>query len=130
MQDRPTLDELLRGVELLLDEYVKTLAGAGQYNARVAGNVVRTVRRELQHEELQLEQEWAGLDEVLGPAERPAGQAALREAIRQRTAELSERIRAGEADGGEWRRLVVAHVRDTVRAKLEVANPRWLEADG
>jgi hypothetical protein len=128
MQDRPTIDELLGAVEVLFDEQlVPALTGAGQYNARVAANVIRTIRRELQQDEPHLEQEWAGLDVLLGPAERPASVAQLRVAIGSRTAELSERIRTGDADEGEWRQLALAHVRDTVRAKLEASNPKWLE---
>ena len=127
MHDRPSVDELLRAVEVLFDEQlVPGLTGARQYNARVAANVIRTVRRELQLEESQLEEEWAGLDVVLGAAVRPASLGAMKVAIGERTAELSERIRAGEADGGEWRRLGFAHVRDCVHGKLAAANPRWL----
>jgi len=130
MHDRPSVDELLRAVEVLFDEQlVPGLTGSRQYNARVAANVIRTVRRELQHEEPRLEQEWAGLDVLLGPARHPGSVAALKIALADRNAELSERIRNGHADDGEWRRLVFAHVRDTVHAKLEAANPKWLEAD-
>lgn len=128
MHDRPSADELLRAVELLLDEQlVPALDGARKYNARVAANVIRTVRRELQHAERQADEEWRGLDIVLGAAPRPATPSALREALRARNAELSERIRAGDADSGDFRRLALAHVRDTVHAKLEVANPGWIE---
>ena len=129
MHDRPTVDELLRSVELLLDEQlVPSLEGARQYNARVAANVIRTVRRELQHEERQLDAEWRGLDIVLGPAQRPPTLYALRRALLERNGELSERIREGDADAGAFRELVLAHVRDTVHAKLEVSDPGWLEA--
>lgn len=128
MHDRPTVDELLRAVELLLDEdLVPSLEGARQYNARVAANVIRTVRRELQHEERQLDAEWRGLEIVLGPAERPPTIDALRRAILERNGELSERIRAGDADEGRFRDVVLAHLRDVVHAKLEVSNPRWSE---
>lgn len=129
MHDRPTVDELLRAVELLLDEQlVPSLEGARKYNARVAANVVRTVRRELQHEERQLDAEWRGLDIVLGPAQRPPTLYSLRRALLERNGELSERIREGDADAGAFRELVLAHVRDTVHAKLEVSDPGWLEA--
>lgn len=128
MHDRPTIDELLRAVELLLDEQlVPSLEGARKYNARVAANVIKIARRELQHGERQADEEWRGLDIVLGAAARPATPSALRDAIRDRNEELSQRIREGDADAGDFRRLVVAHVRDTVHAKLEVANPGWLE---
>jgi hypothetical protein len=127
MHDRPTVDELLRAVEALLDEQlVPTLDGARKYNARVASNVIKTVRRELQHDERQIDAEWRGLDIVLGAQARPATVDATKRALVERNEELSERIRAGDADAGAFRELVLAHVRDVVHAKLEVSNPRWV----
>ncbi|MDE3095384.1 MAG: hypothetical protein KGK07_05195 [Chloroflexota bacterium] len=127
MHDRPTVDELLRAVELLLDEQlVPSLDGARRYNARVAANVVRTVRRELALEEKQLEAEWRGLDVLLGPLPRPSSLEIMRAALRTRNEALAGRIRAGDADAGDWRALVLAHVRDVVHAKLEVSDPAWL----
>lgn len=126
MHDRPTVDELLRAVELLFDEQlVPSLDGARKYNARVAANVVRMVRRELQHEERQLDGEWRGLDHLLGAAAQPATIARTRDELRARNEELSERIREGDADAGDFRDLVIAHLRDVVYAKLEVSNPEW-----
>jgi hypothetical protein len=126
MHDRPTVDELLRAVELLFDEQlVPSLDGARKYNARVAANVVRMVRRELQHEERQLDAEWRGLDHVLGAASQPATLVRTKDALRVRNEELSERIREGDADAGDFRDLVIAHLRDVVYAKLEVSNPAW-----
>lgn len=128
MHDRPNVDELLRAVELLLDEQlVPSLDGARKYNTRVATNVVRIVRRQLALEEKQLDAEWRGLDVLLGAMPRPPSLDVTRAAVRTRTQELCERIRAGDADTGDWRALVLAHVRDTVHAKLEVDNPGWLE---
>ena len=129
MHDRPTVDELLRAVEMLLDEQlVPVLEGSRKYNARVARNVIRIVRRELQHEERQLDAEWRGLDLVLGAATRPQSLAATKQSLDERNTELSERIREGDADAGEFREIVLAHVRDTVHAKLEVSDPGWVEA--
>ena len=127
MHDRPTADELLRAVELLLDEQlIPTLDGSRKYNARVAANVIRIVRRQLALEEQQLEAEWRGLDVLLGPMQRPPSLEVTRAAVANRNEELSERIRAGDADRGEFRALVFAHVRDVVHAKLEVSDPAWL----
>lgn len=127
MHDRPTVDELLRAVELLLDEqFVPTLDGSRKYNARVASNVIRIVRRELQHEEQQLDAEWRGLNLVLGATARPASLSATKQQLVDRNRELSDRIREGDADAGHFRELVLAHVRDTVHAKMEVSNPEWL----
>ena len=131
MQDRPTYDELLAAIERFLDdEIVPNSEGARRFHARVAVNTIRIVRRELAQEEEQLTAEWAGLEELIGPAERPQGRAALREAIRQRTAQLCERIRRGDADSGPFRQTVLAHVRRSVRDKLLVSNPGWLGEGG
>ncbi|MGB2695941.1 MAG: DUF6285 domain-containing protein, partial [Dehalococcoidia bacterium] len=97
MQDRPTSDELLAAVEGFLDDLVGESEGARRFYARVAANALRTVRRELQLEDEQLAREWAGLDELLVPAEQPEGRAALRNALAARTEELCARIRAGDA---------------------------------
>ena len=125
MQDRPTQDELLAAVEKFLDEQiVPNVEGARGFHARVAANVIRTVRRELECEEEALDREWAGLDALLGPAERPQSRAALRDALARRNEELCARIRDGAAD-----RAVTDHVRATVRDKLLVTNPGWLGED-
>lgn len=130
MQDRPTCDELLAAVEHFLDEeVVPNLPGARGFHARVAANVLRIVRRELAAEEQHLEAEWEGLEALLGPGPKPHGRQALRDAIRARTAHLCELIRAGEADAGPFRQAVVEHVRRTVRDKLSVSAPDWLERD-
>ena len=131
MHDRPTADELLAALESwLADQLMPSVQGANQYNARVAANVVRTVRRELQNEEQALDQEWRSFDMILGAQDRPPTIAALKQALRERNDELSERIRNGEADAGQTRELVLAHLRDVVHAKLSASNPRWLEPDG
>lgn len=128
MQDRPSAIELLKAVERFLDEeIVPNTQGTRQFHARVAANVMRILAREWEREEAQLEAEWAGLDELLGPEPRPSSREALRAAIGRRTAELCERIRAGEADEGPFRDRVVAHVRQMVRDKLLVNNPGWLD---
>jgi hypothetical protein len=130
MQDRPTIDELLRGLELLLDEqFIPQLEGAHRYNSRVASNAVKIIRRELASEERQIDAEWRGLDGLLGPAERPRALSATKQALRDRNAELVERIRAGDADGGEFGQRVRPHVREMVRAKLEVNDPGWLAGE-
>jgi hypothetical protein len=131
MQDRPTADELLAALQRFLDEDVLPNAeGARRFHARVAANTMRILRRELDLAGEHLDREWAGLDSLLGPAERPVAQRALRDAIAARTAQLCERIRASDADAGPFRDAVLAHVRQTVRDKLLVTNPGWLGNQG
>ena len=128
MQDRPNYDELLAAVERFLDdEVVAKGEGAQRFHGRVAANVIRIVRRELEHEEAQLAREWESLDSLLGEAPRPRDRAALRLVLAQRNEELSERLRSGDADDGDFRDAVLAHVRQVTHDKLTVTNPGWLE---
>lgn len=127
MQDRPTIQELLKAVTYFLDEEaVPNLTGSRQFYGRVAANALRIVMRELEQEEPQLTEEWARLDQLLPSEEQPRTRAALREAIRRRTEELCQRIRNGEADADPYRAQVLAHVRQSVREKLLVSNPQWI----
>jgi len=128
MQDRPNHDELLAAVERFLDdEIVAKGEGAQRFHGRVAANVIRIVRRELEHEEAHLASEWESLDALLGAAPRPKGRDALRLVLQQRNEELSERIGSGDADDGDFREAVLSHVRLVVRNKLTVTNPSWIE---
>jgi hypothetical protein len=128
MQDRPTQDELLAAVERFLDdEIVAKGHGALRYQGRVAANAIRMLRRELRLEDEHLEREWAGLDALLGVAERPGTKAPLHEAITARNHQLCDRIRAGDAHAGPFRQALLFHLRDTVRDKLSVTNPGWLD---
>ena len=128
MQDRPNFDELLSAVERFLDdEVVAKGEGAQRFHARVAANVIRIVRRELEHEEAQLAREWESLDALLGEAPRPRDRDAFRSVIARRNEELSERIRSGDADEGDFRDAVLTHVRQTTRDTLTVTHPGWLE---
>jgi hypothetical protein len=128
MQDRPTYDELLEAIETFLDkEIVPNVPGSRGFHARVAANALRIVRRELEHREGQLLAEWQGLDAVLGATERPPTLAALARGIQERNNVLAERIRAGDADGGEFAARVRAHVLRTLADKLRVSDPGLLE---
>ncbi len=128
MQDRPTFDELLAAVERFLDDQViARTEGALRYQGRVAANVIRIVRRELQREDEQLAREWTSLDTLLTPAERPPDRTALHDALASRNEALCARIRASEADAGSFRDAVLTHVRQTVRDKLLVTNPSWID---
>jgi hypothetical protein len=127
MQDRPTFDELLAAVEHFLDtEIVPNVPGARGFHGRVAANAIRIVRRELEREDEQLAAEWAGLDTLLGPAERPQNRAGLRTALRKRNEALCRLIRDGGADVGEPAAQIRAHARAVVMEKLRVTNPELL----
>jgi hypothetical protein len=108
--DRPRLDELLRAVrDFLAQDVVAGAEGTLRFHARVAANVLAIVEREL----------------ALGPDQARAHAERLRALGFDSDAELARAIRAGELDGrlGE----VTAAIRDAVRDKLAVANPKHLE---
>ena len=127
MQHRPTADELLAAVESFLrDEVMPNIGGARSFHARVAANALGIVRRELAHEDAHLTAEWDGLVELLGAARRPESKEAVRTMLAARIGDLCDRIRRGDADDSEFRRLVLQHLRKSIRNNLLVSNPRWI----
>jgi hypothetical protein len=131
MQDRPTIDELLAAVENFLDtEIVPNVPGARGFHGRVAANAIRIVRRELEREDEQLAAEWAGLDAILGPSQRPEDRKTLRTALGDRNAALCSLIRNGDADDSDLAARVQEHVRNVVRDKLRVTDPELLARSG
>jgi hypothetical protein len=107
--DVPTAVELVAAVrEFLEGDVMPATDGRVQYHARVAANALSMVEREL----------------ALGPEQRARHAAALGALGVASEAELAAAIRSGQlADRVDE---VLAVVRATVRAKLEVANPRYL----
>jgi hypothetical protein len=131
VQDRPTYDELLAAVEYFLDtEIVPNVPGARGFHGRVAANAIRIVRRELEREDEQLAAEWAGLDAILGPSERPDDRKPLRTTLRDRNEALCSLIRDGDVDEGALSARVRAHVRNVVRDKLRITDPELLSRSG
>ena len=128
MQDRPTARELLAAVrEFLEADVVEELEGVKRFHARVAANVLAIVEREIASEEQILLAEWNRLACVLEVAGTPPARLdELRASVRGLTETLVGRIRKGEADREPFGRVVREHVRETVREKLRVANPRYL----
>lgn len=126
MQDRPDIDELLEAVAgFLHDDVMPNTSGRLSFHARVAGNVLEMLRRELRYQEEHLERTWRGLDQLLEPAEPPASYGERLKAVERRLAELSGRIRQGDADEpGPFRQAVVAFLFQLVQDKVTVSNPR------
>jgi len=124
MQDRPTIDELLEAVAgYLRDDVMVNTQGRTNFHGRVAMNAVEMIRREIATQEDHLAREWDGLDHVLGVQPMPPHLSAVREALVDRNKALSERIRAGDADSGDFRKMVMNHLRKSIHDKLVVSNP-------
>jgi aminoglycoside phosphotransferase (APT) family kinase protein len=109
---RPTAAELVEAVREWVDDAVRgATEGQVAFHARVAVNALRIVEREL----------------ALGSAHDALHRAGLAELGCADDRELSARIESGELDDqADHVRQVVAR---SVRAKLEVSNPAWLEPD-
>jgi hypothetical protein len=120
MQDAPTAAELIEAVRGFIENEVhETAEGRTKFHARVAMNVLAIVRRELE------------LGPAMDTAERERLLVLLPEMARESSlvelnVALAERIREGSF--ADSRDAVVAHLRETLRDKLAIANPRYLDA--
>ncbi len=115
MHDRPTASELVEAVREYLERDVMPIEGRVGFHGRVAARVLAMVEREL----------------ALGPAQHAAELARLRDltgqdgTARDLQAALAAGIRAGGYDDRAAEVLRV--VRASVRAKLAVGNPDYVE---
>jgi hypothetical protein len=117
LHDRPTASELVHAVrEYLEKDVMPATEGRIAFHARVAANVLGMVERELELGAAQDAAEHARLVQLLG----------RQGTIHELTTLLADDIRRGAMDA-RWPETV-DHVRATVRAKLEVANPKYLQS--
>ena len=108
--DVPTAQQLVEAVrEFLERDVMAATEGRVQFHTRVAINALAMVERELE----------------LGAAQEAEHRAALDGLGVSDDAELAAAIREGRLDDRSAE--VIDVVRRTVRAKLEVANPRYLD---
>ena len=108
--DVPTAAQLVEAVrEFLEGDVAAATEGRVRFHARVAANVCAIVEREL----------------ALGPAQAAAAAERLAALGVADDAALAAAIRSGELD--ERYAEVAAAVRETVRDKLLVANPKYLD---
>ena len=131
VHDRPSIHELLDAVQRFLDrEIVPVTQGREKFLVRVAASCVRMVDRELACERKQFDRAWSDLNCLLGTESAPLGRLERAEAVTGRLDHLCERIQEGEFDeDSEAYRRVLSFVRERVRDKLEVSNPKLLAAD-
>jgi uncharacterized protein DUF6285 len=110
-QDLPDARSLLEAVrEFLEHDVMAATEGRVRFHARVAVNVLAMVERE-----------WE-----LGPAQAAAHREGLARLGYPDEQALARAIRTGDVTGPDLAE-VASFVRDTVRDKLLVANPRYLE---
>jgi hypothetical protein len=122
------MDELLQAVAgFLQDDILPNTSGRLRFHARVAGNVIQMLRRELVHLEAHVLREWEGLDDLLGKAELPGRMDERLNALQQRNEKLCDMIRSGNADEEPIRTQLHTHLRNVVLDKISVSDPRLAE---
>jgi hypothetical protein len=115
MQDRPTAAELVAAVrEFLERDVMPAVDGRVAFHTRVAVNALGMVERELE----------LGADLEREEHARAVALLGHDGATRDLERELAAAIRNGARPADDA--ALVEHVRATVRAKLRVANPRYL----
>ena len=126
MKVEPAAAELLEIARAtILAEIAPALPEGQRYAALMAANALAIAGRDLAAPD-------AGAGELarlaaLLPGFAPAGGADA--ALREATARLAKAIREGRFDAGEARASLLAHLRQTVRERLSVSNPRALVRD-
>ncbi len=115
-QDRPTANELVTAVrEFLERDVMPATEGRVQFHTRVAINVLNIVARELE----------LGAGFAENERERAAVLLGHEGTVDDLERELATAIRSGALTEGPDHE-VRAHVRETVREKLLIANPGYL----
>lgn len=123
MQDRPTASELLEAVREFLERDVMTAVdGRVQFHTRVAINVLETVRREL---ELGTAHDADQRARLLAVFDTGADDDRTTADLER---ELAAALRANSLSPAQAE-AAAQHVRASVREKLLVANPKYLEPD-
>jgi hypothetical protein len=119
VQDLPTAAELVEAVREFLERDVfPVLEGRRQFHTRVAMNVLGIVQRELEQSNRADTGERERLVALLG--RDPDSNASL--------ADLNQELAAGIRDGSlaAPREELLDHLRETLRDKLAIANPKYL----
>ena len=126
MQDRPTAPELLDAVrEFIATELLPTVGDPRlRFRTLVAANLLDMLRRELALEPALLRAQWKRLAALLDDAgPPPPNDRELAAAVAAQQAALCRLVRENRAPTGTFE-----VVTEAVRAKLEIANPRYLAA--
>jgi len=106
----------------LLADVAPSLPEEKRYAALMAANALAIAGRELAAPD-STAAELARLEDLV-PGGAPPGEAST--ALREANARLARAIREGRFDGGESRARLLAHLRQCVRSRLAVSNPRAL----
>lgn len=119
--DRPDRLEILQAVETLLDRDIKPrIDGPQGYHLRIAINMLRILRRELEASSSFERVEREGLEALVGELTSASDEG---EALAEANAELCARIRDGRIAYDDP--ALREHLRATVMAKIAIDQPKY-----
>lgn len=124
----PGMDLLAIAREALLAELRPQLGAEGRYVAAMIANAMAIAAREAAAGDAPALAALGRLDRLHGNPPRELHGAALADAIAAHERRLAADIRAGGYDThDERRRAVLAHLRESVDARLRISNPKALD---
>jgi hypothetical protein len=130
MKNLPGSEDLLAiARETLIAELRPLLGEPARYTLAMVANAMAIAAREIEAGEAPARAALARLDALFGVPARVPGGAALHDALREHDRRLARDIRSGAFDrDDDRRRAVIAHLRESVEARLRVSNPKGLES--
>jgi hypothetical protein len=115
--------------ETLISELRPLLDDHARYTLAMVANAMAIAAREIGAGETPAREALARLDALFGVRARVLGGAALHDALREHDRRLVRDIRAGAYDhDDDRRRAAVAHLRESVAARLRISNPKSLKS--
>ncbi|MCK9988827.1 MAG: hypothetical protein AzoDbin1_05299 [Azoarcus sp.] len=130
MRDEPTGEQLLDSARnVLREQLMPALPAASRHAALMIANAMSIAMRQLQNGDEPERAELRALEKILlagdGAGEAGAG-TSMRARLKELNCRLSHWIRDGQADAGEIRDAVRAHLVQVARTKVGESNPKYL----
>ena len=129
MNNLPEGADLLRiARETLLAEIKPVVPEHARYSLAMIANAMAIAARELEAGERPAIEALARLDAIYAETHRELHGEALMHALKEQERRLVQDIRGGRFDAGAQRAALLAHLEETVNARLAISNPKYLDS--
>lgn len=113
--------------ETMLSELRPLVDGNARYTLAMVANAMTIAAREIEAGDAPMHEALARLDALFGVPPRALDGEALLQALREHDRRLACAIRSGAFDANDAKRFdVLAHLRESVAARLRISNPKIL----
>jgi hypothetical protein len=128
MNNLPEASELLLAArKALLEELRPLLGDEAKYTVAMIANAMVIAAREAEAGEAPALAALARFDRIYGTAREELHGRALSQAVAAQERRLADDIRGGKFDApGDVQRAVLEHLRESVKARLRISNPKSL----